>query len=51
MPCGVGHELRGVGGSSASDVFAVGQGGAILHYGGAAMYPVYLPLVLDGGTP
>jgi hypothetical protein len=44
MPRLTGEYLRGVWGSSGSDVFAVGNGGTILHYDGAEW------MAMDSGT-
>jgi hypothetical protein len=44
------NDLRGVWGSSGSDVSAVGEDGTILHYGGA-LPMVYLSLVLKNQSP
>jgi hypothetical protein len=45
-----GNWLRGVWGSSGTDVFAVGGAGTILHYC-ASPHTVYLPLVLKSYAP
>jgi hypothetical protein len=44
-PLPTGNSLEDVWGSSGSDVFAVGVGGTILHYGGET-HRIYLPLVI-----
>ena len=51
VPSGTTQELRGIWGSSPSDIFAVGTGGAILHYDGSAWASMASPTaVILGGV-
>jgi lipoate-protein ligase B len=49
MSSGTTNGLSGVWGSSGSDVFAVGDGGNIVHHGGER-HVIYLPLALKNHT-
>ncbi len=44
LPSGTDQDLRGVWGSAGTNVFAVGAGGTLLQYGGAAWTPTASPL-------